>query len=186
MKTLKTALILFTLFSVILGLLYPFAMTGIAQLTFPYKAKGSMIINNSKIVGSELIGQSFSQEVYFQGRPSAVNYDGNGSGASNLGPTEPKLQEQISERLRIIREINAFWQNQCIPSDLIMSSASGLDPHISTASAMLQVPRIAKARHMNETDIQFLISSHTENLLVGVPYVNVLKLNLALNELNIK
>lgn len=186
MKTLKSALIIFTLFSLVLGLLYPFATTGIAQLVFPHKANGSMIIKNGKIVGSELIGQSFTQEVYFQGRPSAVNYDGGGSGASNYGPTELKLQEQISQRLTTTKEINALLPNQSIPADLVTASASGLDPHISPASAMLQVPRIAKARKMDEFAIRSLIVTHTEKPLFGAPHVNVLRLNLALDNLNTK
>jgi potassium-transporting ATPase KdpC subunit len=181
MKTLKSALMIFALFSVALGLIYPLVMTGIAQLVFPQQANGSVLIKDGKLVGSELIGQRFTQAVYFHGRPSAVNYDGGGSGASNYGPTEPKLQEQIAQRLTAIRESNALERNQAVPVDLVTASASGLDPHISLESAMLQVPRIAQARHMDELAIRALVGAHTEKPLLSVPYVNVLKLNLALD-----
>lgn len=183
MKTLKSALIIFALFSLILGLLYPFVMTGIAQLVFPHKANGSILIRNGKIAGSELIAQSFTQAVYFQGRPSTVNYDGGSSGASNYGPTEPKFHEQISERLNTIRKINGLLPNQSVPADLVTASASGLDPHISVSSAMLQVPRIAKVRKIDETVIRSLVFTHIEEPLFGTPCINVLKLNLALDEL---
>lgn len=186
MKTLKTAGILFAFFSLILGVFYPLAMTGIAQVVFPHQANGSLLINDGKIVGSELIGQRFSQDVYFQGRPSAVNYDGAGSGASNYGPTEPKLEEQISQRLRAIRGINTLRQNQSVPADLVTASASGLDPHISLAAAMLQVPRIAKTRKLDESVIRALVVTHTEQSVFSAPYVNVLTLNLALDHSNSK
>jgi potassium-transporting ATPase KdpC subunit len=186
MKTFKTALFIFALFSLILGLLYPFAITGIAQLLFPYKVNGSIIIKDGKIVGSELIGQNFTQDIYFQGRPSAVNYDGGGSGASNYGPTEAKFQELISTRMNTIRETNTLHQNQSVPPDMVTASASGLDPHISPASAMLQVSRIAQARNIDEITIQSLIVNNTVKPLFYPPVVNVLKLNLALDNLSIK
>lgn len=183
MKTLKPALIIFTLFSLILGLLYPLVMTGIAQLTFPHKANGSTLVRNGKIAGSELIAQSFTQAVYFQGRPSTANYDGGSSRASNYGPTEPKFHEQISERLNTIRKINGLSPNQSVPADLVTTSASGLDPHISLSSAMLQAPRISKARKIDETVIRSLVLTHIKEPLFGTPCINVLKLNLALDEL---
>ncbi len=182
MKTLKSAAIVFALFSLILGLLYPFAMTGIAQLAFPHKASGSMIVRNGKIAGSELIGQSFTQPVYFQGRPSAGDYNGGGSGASNYGPAEPLLHGQISERLNTLRKMNGLLPDQSVPADLVTASASGLDPHISESSAMLQVPRIAEARKMMSAVIRSIVLTHIEKPLFGTPCVNVLKLNLALDE----
>ncbi len=184
MKTFKAAGILFLFFSVVLGLLYPFAMTGIAQLFFPHAANGSMIIQDGKIVGSELIGQRFTQEMYFHGRPSAVNYDGGGSGASNYGPSEPKWHDLISERVTTIRAINALAPDDTIPVDCVTASASGLDPHLSLASAMLQVPRIANVRKLDETALRSLIVTQSENLVLSAPYVNVLTLNLALDTLN--
>ncbi len=182
MKTLKSASLIFALFSLILGLVYPLAMTGIAQLAFPHKANGSIIVRNGKIAGSELIGQSFTQPVYFQGRPSAVDYNGGASGASNYGPVEPKLHGQISERLNTIRKMEGLLPNQSVPADLVTASASGLDPHISESSAMLQVPGIAKARKTDETVIRSLVLTYIEEQVFGTPCINVLKLNLALDE----
>jgi len=182
MKTVKTALILFALMSLLLGILYPFMITGIGQLFFPHRANGSLIIKQGKIIGSELIGQMFTSKAYFQGRPSAVNYDGSASAASNYGPLEAKWQEQVLARIRSIKTINFLASTQSIPVDLVTASASGLDPHISIEAAMLQVPRIARARNLDETSIEELITTRIERPLFGSLLVNVLKLNLALDE----
>ena len=183
MNTLKTAGILFALFTLLLGVVYPLAMTGIAQVVFPHKANGSLLIRHGKIVGSELIGQRFTRDKYFHGRPSAVSYDGAGSGASNYGPTEPTLQAQIAQRITAIRASDSLAQDQPIPADIVTASASGLDPHLGVDAALLQVPRIAKARQMDEAAIRALISTHTETPLLSAPHVNVLQLNLALDNL---
>jgi K+-transporting ATPase ATPase C chain len=184
MKTLKIAIILFALMSLCLGILYPLAITGIAQLFFPYRANGSLIYKQEKIVGSELIGQSFTSSRYFHGRPSAVDNDGSASRASNYGPTEAKWQEILRIRITDIKAICMLDSTQSIPADLVMASASGLDPHISLQAAMLQVPRISKARSLDVTLVRSLVITLLEKSLFNSPRINVLKLNLALDKLN--
>jgi len=184
---LKTAMLLFVGFTLLTGLVYPLLMTGIIQIALPEQASGSMIVVNGKIVGSELIGQNFTSPGYFHGRPSAVNYAGNGSGASNFGPTNKNLMEQVSQRISEVRTENNLSSNATVPSELVLASASGLDPHISMEGAMLQVPRVANARGIPESEVKVLVYQHIEPAqfgIMGQERVNVLNLNLALDELN--
>lgn len=185
-EDIKTAIRLFIAFSLICGFLYPFIMTGIIQIAIPDQASGSLIIVDGRVVGSELIGQNFSSPGYFHGRPSAVNYAANGSGASNLGPTSAKLAEQARIRIDQARMENNLSPHSSVPAELILTSASGLDPHISMEGAMLQVPRVAKARGLTESEVKVLVYQRVEYPefgIIGQKRVNVLKLNLALDEL---
>jgi K+-transporting ATPase ATPase C chain len=185
LKTAKTAMLLFIAFSLLTGLVYPLFITGIIQLTMPEKAGGSLLVVNDKVIGSELIGQNFSSPGYFHGRPSAVGYSANGSGASNFGPTSAKLMEQLSKRIGQVRSENNLLPNTSVPADLVLASGSGLDPHISIEGAMLQLPRVAKARGWPESHVKILIYQHVEPAqfgILGQDRVNVLKLNLALDE----
>jgi len=184
---LKTAMLLFVGFTLLTGLVYPLLMTGIIQIALPEQASGSLIVVNGKIVGSELIGQNFTSPGYFHGRPSAVNYAGNGSGASNFGPTNKNLMEQVSQRISEVRAENNLSSNATVPSELVLASASGLDPHISMEGAMLQVRRVANARGIPESEVKVLVYQHIEPAqfgIMGQERVNVLNLNLALDELN--
>ena len=184
---LKTAMLLFIAFSLLTGLIYPLLMTGVIQIAMPEPASGSLIVVNGSVVGSELIGQNFTSPSYFHGRPSAVNYAGNGSGASNFGPTSAMLMEQVSRRISEVRTENNLSQNATVPSELVLASGSGLDPHISMEGAMLQVPRVAAARGIPESEVKVLVYQHTEPAqfgIMGQERVNVLNLNLALDKLN--
>jgi K+-transporting ATPase ATPase C chain len=184
---LKTAMLLFIAFSLLTGLIYPLLMTGIIQIAMPEQASGSLIVMNGKIVGSELIGQNFTSPGYFHGRPSAVNYAGNGSGASNFGPTNKNLMEQVSQRISEVRAENNLSSNATVPGELVLTSGSGLDPHISMEGAMLQVPRVANARGIPVSEVKVLVYQHIEPAqfgIMGQERVNVLNLNLALDELN--
>ena len=184
---LKTAMLLFIAFSLLMGLIYPLFMTGVIQIAMPKQASGSLIVMNGKIVGSELIGQNFTSPSYFHGRPSAVNYAGNGSGASNFGPTNKNLMEQVSQRISEVRAENNLSSNATVPSELVLASGSGLDPHISMEGAMLQVPRVAVARGIPESEVKVLVYQHIEPAqfgIMGQERVNVLNLNLALDKLN--
>jgi potassium-transporting ATPase KdpC subunit len=184
--TMKTAMLLFIAFSLLTGLIYPLLMTGIIQIAMPEPASGSLIVMNGKIVGSELIGQNFTSPGYFHGRPSAVNYAGNGSGASNFGPTSAKLMEQVSRRISDVRRENNLSSNATVPSELVLNSGSGLDPHISMEGVMLQVPRVANARGIPESEVKVLVYQHIEPAqfgIMGQERVNVLNLNLALDGL---
>jgi K+-transporting ATPase ATPase C chain len=182
----KTALRLFVIFTFLTGVIYPLVITGIAHVAIPYRAHGSLIVRNGTIIGSELIGQMFTSARYFHGRPSAVDYDAAASGASNYGPTNSRLLELVRMRVRRVREENGLASDQPIPADLALASGSGLDPHISVEAATLQVKRVAEARGLAESVVGSLVEEHIETL--GVDFweqarVNVLKLNLALDEL---
>jgi K+-transporting ATPase ATPase C chain len=184
---LKTAMLLFIAFSLLTGLIYPLFMTGVIQIAMPKQASGSLIVVDGKIVGSELIGQNFTSPSYFHGRPSAVNYAGNGSGASNFGPTNKNLMEQVRQRISEVRTENNLSSNATVPSELVLTSGSGLDPHISMEGAMLQVPRVAVARGIPESEVKVLVYQHIEPAqfgIMGQERVNVLNLNLALDKLN--
>ena len=185
-EDLKTAMRLFIAFSLLTGLVYPLFMTGIIQIAMPEQASGSLIVVAGKIVGSELIGQNFTSPGYFHGRPSAVNYAGNGSGASNFGPTSARLMQQVSQRISEVRRENNLSPNATVPGELVLASGSGLDPHISVEGAMLQVPRVADARGVPESEVKVLVYQHIEPAqfgIMGQERVNVLNLNLALDEL---
>jgi len=179
----KRAIIIFGVLAIILGLVYPLVVTGISQVAFPYQANGEMVKVNGNIVGSELIGQSFQGPQYFQGRPSANDYNASTSGGSNYGPTNQKLIERVNETISEIKTNDSLPSNTTIPSDLVLASGSGLDRYISVDSAYIQVPRIAKARNISESAVKDLIQKNQETPFpwIGKPLVNVLKLNIALN-----
>lgn len=169
--------------------IYPIAVYGISQTFFPKKANGSLIVDSDGTVrGSELIGQMFRSDQYFHSRPSAAGngYDASSSGGSNLGPTSQKLHDVIQERIEIYQKINGFHEKESIPADAVTTSGSGLDPHITLRNAELQIPRIAKARHVDAEKIRLLIQQNTDSPWLhigGEPGVNVLKLNRALDSL---
>ena len=172
--------------TVLLGVGYPLLMTGISQVLFPKQANGSLIKAGDKVIGSELIGQSFSKPEYFHPRPSAagMGYDASSSGGSNYGPTNQKLIDRVKASLEQFHKDNPDYQGP-IPADLVTASASGLDPHISPDSAKAQVARIAKARVASPDQINQLVGQFTEGPdlgLLGEPRVNVLLLNLALDQ----
>lgn len=183
-KHIYPAVAMTVVLTVLLGIIYPFVVTGLAQILFKDKAQGSLIIKDGQVIGSRLIGQPFQGPGYFHSRPSAAGngYDATASGGTNLGPTSKKLiEEQISARAKALHAENP---KAPIPVDLVTSSASGLDPHITPAAAAFQVPRVARERGMSEAEVRRLVREHTEGRqfgLLGEPRVNVLELNLALD-----
>jgi potassium-transporting ATPase KdpC subunit len=182
-KNLITAILMTIVTTLLLGVVYPLVVTGLAQLAFPDKANGQLIQRDGKIVGSRIIGQAFSSPGYFRGRPSAAGtgYDAANSSGTNLGPTNKKLVDAVKASVDAARKEN---DSAPVPIDLVTSSASGLDPHLSPASAEFQVPRIARARGVSAADVQRLVDAHTEGRqlgFLGEPVVNVLELNLALD-----
>ena len=184
MKHLVTATLMTIVTTVLLGLVYPLAVTGIAQVLFPDKANGQLIERNGRVIGSRIIGQPFTSPGYFYSRPSAAGggYDAATSSGSNLGPTNKKLIDRVAADVERLRASNL---GALIPIDLVTSSASGLDPHISPAAALYQVPRVARERKLSEEDVRQLVLAHVEGRQFGVlgePVVNVLLLNLALDE----
>jgi len=184
----RPAVFLFVLFTILTGLVYPFVITAIGGVAFKHQAQGSLIVRNGKPVGSELIGQSFTDPKYFWSRPSATSpqpYNGTGSTGSNLGPLNPALTDAVKGRIQALRAADPA-NSAPIPVDLVTSSASGLDPHVSVAAARYQVTRIARVRDLAVTAVQALVAAHVEGRLWGLfgePRVNVLELNLALDDL---
>jgi len=195
LKEIRPAIVFVVALTVITGLLYPFAMTGIAGVVFPYQAQGSLIERNGKVVGSALIGQDFTSAGYFHGRPSATvapdpndstktvpaPYNAANSGGSNLGPTNKALIDRVQGDVEKLQQENPSAQ---VPIDLVTTSGSGLDPDISPAAALFQVPRVAKARNMPEDRVRQLVDEHVEGRTLGFlgePRINVLALNLALD-----
>lgn len=192
---LRPALVLLALFVGLTGLVYPLSLTGIAQIAAPHLANGSLTEKNGQVLGSELIGQDFSDARYFQGRPSATSapdpadasktidapYNAANSSGSNLGPTSQKLVDRVKGEVSTLR---AEGYSGPVPADSVTTSASGLDPHISPENALMQVARVAKARGLPERQVKDLVTAHTEGRTLGIfgePRVNVLALNLALD-----
>src|SRR5579885_1509480 len=187
MRTVGTAIRMTVVLTLLLGLIYPIAMTGICQSLFPFQARGSLIVRRGQIVGSSVIGQNFSAPGYFHSRPSAAGkgYDAGASAGSNLGPTNKALIEAVRSRLKAITEENPGITAAQVPVDLVTASGSGLDPEISPAAAQLQVARVAKARGISEDLVRQLIERNTRGRwarVLGEPGVNVLQLNLALDD----
>jgi K+-transporting ATPase ATPase C chain len=188
MSQLRPALVLFGLFTVLTGLVYPAVTTGVAQLLFPHRANGSLIVRDGRVVGSELIGQPFSDPGYFWSRPSATGptpYNAAASSGSNLGPTNPALAEAVKARVDALRSADPA-QTGPVPVDLVTASGSGLDPHISPAAARYQMTRVARARGRAPDEIGAMVDGYTERRTLGVfgePRINVLLLNLALDSL---
>ena len=186
---LRTTLISLAFFTVLCGLAYPLLITGVSQGVFPRQANGSLISRHGEIVGSSLVGQNFSGPGYFHPRPSAAGadgYDGGASSGSNLGPSSAALLERVTEGVATLRETNSLDSDALVPVDAVTTSASGLDPHISPAYAELQVARVAEERGLDEAVVRDLVNEHRDNallLVAGEPRVNVLRLNLALDEL---
>ena len=179
---------LFLLLTLITGVLYPLATTVVAQVVFPHQANGSLVRQSDRIVGSELIGQPFSDPRFFWGRPSATGpmpYNASASSGSNLAPTNPALVTAVSERVAALRAADPGLTG-LVPIHLVTASGSGLDPHISPPAAFIQVPRVAKARHLDEAQVRALVERHSEGRqfgLLGEPRINVLALNRAVETL---
>jgi len=186
LKTLRPAIVIFALLSVLTGLIYPAIVTAIAQVAFPSKANGSIIYKDGNAVGSELIGQAFSDSNYFWSRPSATSSfpdNATSSGGSNLGPTNPALTDAVKARVSALQAADP-GNTSAIPADIVTASASGLDPHISPAAVLYQVPRVARARGLSEDVVKGLVEKHTEKRqfgLLGEERVNVLELNIELD-----
>jgi len=188
LSELKPALRLLLVLTVLTGVAYPVIVTGLAQALFPFQANGSLIDMDGKIIGSALVGQKFSQDRYFHTRPSAAGegYDAGQSNATNLAPTSRKLVDDLTARAAVYRAEYPADKAPPVPVDLVTSSASGLDPDISPAAALFQVPRVARARHMNEEQVRMLVVLLIEKRTFGVlgePRLNLLKLNIALDEM---
>ena len=185
-NTLRPALVLFILLSILTGVVYPMVVTGLAQTLFPAQAAGSLVLRNGKPVGSLLIGQNFADPRYFWGRPSAtapMPYNGTASGGSNLGPLNPALPEAVKGRIEALRAADP-GNTAAVPVDLVTSSASGLDPEVSPAAIQYQLARVARVRGLPIAQLQALVDPQVERPLWGVigePRVNVLRLNLALD-----
>jgi len=200
LKEIRPAIVMIVAMTVITGLIYPLGMTGIAQLVFPHQANGSLIEKDSKVIGSQLIGQNFTDDKYFHGRPSAttepdpkdptktipVPYAADNSSGSNAGPTSKALIDRVTEDAA---KLHAENPSMPVPVDLVTTSASGLDPDITPAGALFQLPRIAKARSLSEDQLRRLVADNTQERFLGIigePHVNVLKLNLALDAITSK
>jgi K+-transporting ATPase ATPase C chain len=183
LKNLRVSLVLL----LICGIIYPLAMTGVAQVMFPAKADGSLIKDEGgKVVGSELIGQSFKNPKYFSGRISSIEYNASGSGSGNYAPSNEDMIERTKNDIKAFLENNPDVEKEDIPADLLTNSGSGLDPHISPVAAKIQVPRIAEARGISEEQLESLITKNTEKQQYGVlgeSRINVLQLNLELDRL---
>ena len=185
----RPALILLLIMTVLTGLVYPLAITGLAQLFFPEQANGSLIVRDGRVIGSKLIGQYFDKPAYFWSRPSATSpfpYNAAASSGSNLGPTNPALLDAVRARVAALRAVDP-GNDSAVPVDLVTASGSGLDPHISPAAALYQVKRVARVRSLDESTVQALVTQYTEGRqlgFLGERRVDVLQLNLALDSLS--
>ena len=181
MRNLVTAILMTIVTTILLGLIYPLVVTGLAQVIFPDQANGQLIKSaDGTLIGSRLLGQPFSSPGYFRGRPSANDYDAGASSGSNLGPTNQKLIDRVKAD---VQKLQAENPGKPVPVDLVTTSGSGLDPHISPAGAEFQVPRVARERGMTEAEVRSIVAAHTEGRqfgFLGEPRVNVLELNLDL------
>jgi K+-transporting ATPase ATPase C chain len=191
MLQLKRSFLVFAGLSIICGLIYPLAITAVSQAIFPRQSNASIIKQGDVIIGSQLIGQLFTHPEYFHGRPSATDppYDASNSSGSNLAPSSAKLLEQVKVRLEQIRQENGLPSNMPVPADLVLASASGLDPHISAEAALLQVPRISRERKISQSVIEKIVGQNTENPFLGIwgmQRVNVLQLNITLENINVQ
>jgi K+-transporting ATPase ATPase C chain len=191
MLQLKRSILVFAGLSVICGLIYPLGITAVSQAIFPRQSNVSVIKNGDIVIGSHLIGQLFTRAEYFHGRPSATDppYDASNSSGSNLAPSSVKLLEQVKVRLEQIRQENGLPSNMPVPADLILASASGLDPHISAEAALLQAPRISKERKIPQSVIEKIVEQNVENPFLGIggmQRVNVLRLNIALDSIKVQ
>jgi K+-transporting ATPase ATPase C chain len=187
-KYLRPAIVILGVFTLLTGLVYPLLVTGVAQLVFPRQANGSLLAREGRLLGSELIGQPFTDPGWFWGRLSATGpfpYNAAASSGSNLGPSNPALADAVKARIEALRSADP-GNTAPIPADLVTASGSGLDPHISVEAALYQVPRVARARGLAQEQVQQLVERHIEPRQLGIlgePRVNVLKLNLALEDL---
>ncbi len=181
-KNLITAILMTIATTVLLGIIYPLVVTGLAQVLFPKQANGQLITKDGQIVGSRIIGQAFTGPGYFHSRPSFIGYDAANSAGSQLGPTNHNLIDRVNASVAALHSENP---NTPIPADLVTTSASGLDPNISPAAALFQIPRVARERHVSEEQVRQLVAEYTQARqfgLLGESRVNVLELNLALNQ----
>jgi K+-transporting ATPase ATPase C chain len=188
MTLVRQSVLVFVVLTVLTGVAYPLLVTGVAQIVFPHAANGSLVERDGKVVGSELIGQQFDDARYFTGRPSTTGptpYNAAASTGSNYGPTNPAQLDAVRSRVGSVKRANPEQTGQ-VPIDLVTASSSGLDPHISPAAADFQIERVARERGMTEQALRELVAAHTEGRTLGIlgePRVNVLKLNLALDQL---
>jgi potassium-transporting ATPase KdpC subunit len=188
MKELVRSLIVLIVMSLLTGVLYPLIITGISRAGFPRQAQGSLLMTGDTIIGSAIVGQNFSSPRYFRGRPSAIEkaYDAGNSGGSNFGPSNAKFLEEVGGRVETVRKDNGLERTASVPADLVLASASGLDPHVSVEAATIQVKRVANARGVPEPDVQVLVERFIEMPLfgfLGEKRINILRLNLALDNI---